>query len=57
MARDVQRGDLIGIDTPARQLLVDSMTAIDWNARARAVLRRVSGASLRCGALHSSVHG
>ncbi len=47
----MQRGDLIGIDTPARQRLVDSMTAIDWNARARAVLRRVSGTASRCGLL------
>ena len=38
---------MIGIDTPARQLLADSITAIDWNARARAALRRVAGAAAR----------
>ena len=38
---------MIGIETPARQLLLDSITAIDWNARARAALHRLAGASGR----------
>ena len=38
---------MIGIETPARQSLVNSITAIDWNARARAALRRLSRVSGR----------
>jgi hypothetical protein len=41
---------MIGIETPARLLLVDSITAVDWNARARAALRRLTGASGRLNA-------